>query len=60
MQGRMIGIGPPPKPEPTKYTQEEYYCERCDKILKEETIYNTRVGLYICDKCKLEVQKESL
>ena len=56
--GRIIGIGPPPDPKPVEYKQEEFYCEKCWNSFKEETIYNTWVGLYICTKCKKEVKKE--
>ena len=55
-EGRIIGIGPPP-PVPVEYTQEEYYCEKCEKSFEEETIYNLMVGLYICRTCKIEVEK---
>ena len=57
MEGRIIGIGPPAHPKPVEYTQEEYYCERCDLSFAEETLYNLIIGLYVCTKCEKEVKK---
>tara|TARA_R110000744_G_scaffold40853_2_gene92729 strand:+ start:221 stop:424 length:204 start_codon:yes stop_codon:yes gene_type:complete len=56
-EGRMMGIGPPPH-EPAEYTQEEFYCEKCELSFKEETTYNTFVGLYVCVKCEKEVKED--
>ena len=52
-----MGIGPPARPKPVEYTQEEYYCERCAHSFEEETIYNMIVGLYVCSKCEKDVRK---
>lgn len=57
MEGRIMGIGPPARPKPVEYTQEEYYCERCAHSFEEETIYNMIVGLYVCSKCEKDVRK---
>jgi|TARA_R110000751_G_scaffold5523_7_gene25137 hypothetical protein len=57
VNGRIIGIGPPPR-EKVEYTQLDYYCEQCDTNFADETIYNTYEGKYVCEKCEKEIQKE--
>jgi hypothetical protein len=57
MEGRMMGIGPPP-PQPVEYTQEEFYCEKCQQSFEDETEYNVLVGLFICKTCKIKVEKD--
>ena len=52
-----MGIGPPP-PQPVEYTQEEFYCEKCQQSFEDETVYNVLVGLFICKTCKIKVEKD--
>ncbi len=54
----MMGIGPPPEPKSVPYTQEEFYCERCDKSYEDETVYSTLNGLFMCKKCNKEIEKK--
>ena len=37
-----------PKQEEKEYEQEEYFCEWCDLVTKEETIYHKKKKLFLC------------
>ena len=53
--GRLVSA--PPKEEPKKYEQQEYFCEWCDLVTKEETIYHKKKKLFLCGECTTKADK---
>ena len=43
--------------KPQEYTQDEYFCEWCDIVTKEETIYHKKKNLFLCDECTSKAYK---
>tara|TARA_R100000008_G_C3456435_1_gene101965 strand:- start:260 stop:457 length:198 start_codon:yes stop_codon:yes gene_type:complete len=46
-----------PKQEEKEYEQEEYFCEWCDLVTKEETIYHKKKKLFLCGECTTKADK---
>ena len=40
-----------------EYEQDEYFCEWCDIVTKEETIYHKKKKLFLCDECTIKADK---
>ena len=45
------------KEKPPKYIQDEYFCEWCDLVTKDETIYHKKKKLFLCDECTIKANK---
>ena len=44
-------------PNPVEYTQQEYYCEGCSEVFKEETKFHKPKKMFLCGKCFLKADK---
>jgi len=53
-------VSTPPKEEVKEYEQEEYFCEWCDLVTKEETIYHKKKKLFLCDECTIKADKDEI
>ena len=42
----------------TDYIQEEYYCELCGKISKEETVLDKKTNQFLCEGCRKEYERK--
>ncbi len=50
-------VSTPPKQEIKEYEQEEYFCEWCNLVTTEETIYHKKKKLFLCDECTIKADK---
>ena len=48
------------KEKPPEYIQNEYFCEWCDLVTKDETIYHKKKNLFLCDECTIKANKGEL
>jgi len=48
------------KEKTPKYIQEEYFCEWCNLVTKEETIYHKKKKLFLCDECTIKANKDDI
>jgi CRISPR/Cas system-associated protein Cas10 (large subunit of type III CRISPR-Cas system) len=46
-----------PKKE-ENYVQEEYYCEMCGRVSKEETELNEKTNKFLCEGCRKEQKQK--
>ena len=53
-------ISTPPKQEIKEYEQEEYFCEWCNLVTKEETIYHKIKKLFLCDECTTKADRNEI
>ena len=53
--GKILPITKSPKP--AEYTQQEYYCEGCSEVFKEETKFHKPKKMFLCGKCFLKADK---
>jgi transcription initiation factor TFIIIB Brf1 subunit/transcription initiation factor TFIIB len=50
-------VSTPLKDKVKEYEQEEYFCEWCNLVTKEETIYHKKKKLFLCDECTIKADK---
>ena len=43
----------------TEYIQEEYYCELCGRVSKEETELDQKTNKFLCEPCRKEKKGKS-
>ena len=46
---RLISVERKEKSE--EYTQDEYFCEWCNIIIKKETVFHKRMKMFLCTEC---------
>jgi uncharacterized protein YlaI len=47
--GPIIGIK---EKKVENFTQDGYYCEECEQIFDDETIYDKQRKMFLCQQCK--------
>lgn len=53
MSWRSIRAGfKPMLPKVKPFIQQEFFCEGCQQVSEEETIYNEKERKYLCLKCR--------
>ena len=45
------------KEKAPNYIQEEYFCEWCNLVTKDETVYHKKKKLFLCDECTIKPDK---
>jgi hypothetical protein len=48
------------KEKKPQYIQEEYFCEWCNLVTKEETVYHKKKKLFLCDECTIKANKDEI
>jgi formamidopyrimidine-DNA glycosylase len=51
--GPIIGIK---EKKVEKFTQDGYYCEECEQIFDDETIYDKQRKMFLCQQCKSQAK----
>ena len=45
------------KKKTKEYVQDEYFCEWCNIVLKQETVFHKKIKLFLCEKCFTKADK---
>ena len=53
-------VSTPSKRTTYEYEQEEYFCEWCNLVTKEETIYHKGKNLFLCDECTTKADRNEI
>jgi predicted SprT family Zn-dependent metalloprotease len=56
MLGRILPIIAPIKKKSKEFKQDGYYCEECEQIFDDETIYDKQRKMFLCQQCKSRVK----
>lgn len=51
--GPIIGIR---EKKVEKFVQDGYFCEECNEVFEDETIYDKQRKLFLCQKCKSQAK----
>lgn len=55
--GKLLsGIHPPRSKKVEKFKQDGYYCEECEQIFDDETIYDKQRKMFLCQQCKSQAK----
>jgi len=53
--GGIIGVSNNKKP--VEFSQDGYYCEECEEIFDDETLWDKKQRKFLCQQCKNQLQK---
>ena len=56
---RKLGGFAPNNSKAEDYEQEEYYCELCGRVSKEETELDQKTNKFLCEPCRKEMEGKS-
>ncbi len=56
---RKLGGFAPNNSKAEDYVQEEYYCELCGRVSKEETELDQKTNKFLCEPCRKEMEGKS-
>lgn len=55
--GKLIpGFHPLRKKETKKFVQDGYFCEECNEVFDDETIYDKQRKMFLCQQCKSQTK----